>query len=122
MKFTKITEMEQLVMKCIWTSDEDMSLPNVMGIANGKYKKDWKPQTVSTYLSHLVKKGYLNFYRQGRTFKYHSLIDEADYRAEVLKNHIEFWDDGDINLFAKDLLSDGTVSSEQLAELKKALN
>ena len=52
MKFTKITEMEQLVMKCIWTSDEDMSLPNVMGIANGKYKKDWKPQTVSTYLSH----------------------------------------------------------------------
>ena len=63
MKFTKITEMEQLVMKCIWTSDEDMSLPNVMGIANGKYKKDWKPQTVSTYLSHLVKKGYLNFYR-----------------------------------------------------------
>ena len=35
MKFTKITEMEQLVMKCIWTSDEDLSVPYVLGIANG---------------------------------------------------------------------------------------
>ena len=122
MKFTKITEMEQLVMKCIWTSDEDMSLPNVMVLLMANTRKIGSHRRYLHIYHIWLARVILISNRQGRTFKYHPLIDEADYRAEVLKNHIEFWDDGDINLFAKDLLSDGTVSSEQLAELKKALN
>ncbi len=117
MGFVKLTEMEQVVMKCIWNSDYDMSLPNVIDMAVNKYKKDWKPQTVSTYLSHLVKKGYLRFYRVGRTFKYQALVEQEGYRAMLLKNHIEFWDNGDIDLFAQDLTAEGTVTKEQMEAL-----
>lgn len=44
---------------------------------NGKYKKDWKPQTVSTFLSRLVKKGLLITARKGR-YSYYTPVHELD--------------------------------------------
>ena len=54
-----LTECEVLVMKVIWESADVLSIQEITSRINLKYKKDWKLQTVSTFLSRAVKKGYL---------------------------------------------------------------
>ena len=61
-----ISACEKLVMKVIWDSTEELALQEVMDGVNHENSKNWKPQTVSTFLSRLVKKGFLNMYRKGR--------------------------------------------------------
>ena len=61
-----ISACEKLVMKVIWDSTEELALQEVMDGVNHENGKNWKPQTVSTFLSRLVKKGFLNMYRKGR--------------------------------------------------------
>lgn len=62
-----LTECEVLVMKVIWESGEVMSVQEITSRINLKYKKDWKLQTVSTFLSRAVRKGYLEMKRNGRS-------------------------------------------------------
>lgn len=88
---TTLTDCEQLVMKVIWKADEELTLPDIVQSVNATFKKDWKPQTVSTFLARLVRKGYLNSYRSGRTFFYKILVDEEEYRGRVIESCVEFW-------------------------------
>ena len=88
---TNLTECEQLVMKVIWNSPEELTLPDIVKAVNATYQKEWKPQTVSTFLARLVKKNYLNSYRSGRTFYYQRLVDEKTYGNKMIENCVEFW-------------------------------
>ena len=69
----KLTTCEELVMKTIWDASEELSLTEIMQRVNEKYHKEWKPQTVSTFLARLVRKGYLQYYRKGRVFFYQTI-------------------------------------------------
>ena len=59
MNAKQLTAAETIVMKCIWDADHEMSLAEIVKNANEGYGKEWKPQTVSTYLAkHLPEKLY----------------------------------------------------------------
>ena len=61
MNAKQLTAAETIVMKCIWDADHEMSLAEIVKNANEGYGKEWKPQTVSTYLAKLcIKKLYPN--------------------------------------------------------------
>ena len=51
-----LSECEVLVMKVIWQNSEAMSIQEITSRINQRYGKDWKVQTVSTFLSRAVKK------------------------------------------------------------------
>ena len=64
-----ISACEKLVMKVIWDSTEELALQEVMDGVNHENGKNWKPQTVSTFLSRLVKQGRLLARDDGRECK-----------------------------------------------------
>lgn len=119
MKVSGLTESEKITMKCVWDLGEGARLAHIMEIANGRYKKNWKPQTVSTFLGKLVRKGFLEQYRNGRYFYYHILVSKHDYRCRMLREDMEFWDDGSIGGFLDELLDEKTFSPEQRKEIAK---
>ena len=90
----KLTDCEELVMKTVWDADDELSLMEIMQRVNDKYHKEWKPQTVSTFLARLVRKGYLRHYRQGRVFFYQILIPLEDYKSRLTEEFINFWHRG----------------------------
>ena len=55
MTLASLTDCEQLVMKTVWDAEEELSLMEIMQRVNDRYHKDWKPQTVSTFLARLVR-------------------------------------------------------------------
>lgn len=121
MKVNGLTESEKVTMKCVWDLGEGARLANIMKIANNKYKKDWKPQTVSTFLGKLVKKGFIEQYRYGRYFYYHILVSKHDYRCHMLREDLEFWDDNAVDEFLSELLDEKTFSEEQRLKIAEEI-
>lgn len=64
-KMQKLSECEELVMAFIWGQDEAQDMSTIMRAVNKKHGKEWKPQTVSTFLTRLVRKEYLASERKG---------------------------------------------------------
>lgn len=94
-----LTDCEQLVMKTVWDAEDELSLMEIMQRVNDKYHKKWKPQTVSTFLARLVKKGYLRHYRQGRVFFYRILVSMREYRTQLTQEFVDFWYHGNADEF-----------------------
>lgn len=118
-----ITDSEMLVLKVIWDSGrDDLTLPEVVEAVNAKFGRNWKPQTVSTFLKKLVQKNFLEMYRIGRLFCYRPLVLEPDYKRIVFRNYLNFWNDGDLNAFACDLADENLLSEEQRKTLRDKLD
>ncbi len=122
MKYEKLTDSEELVMKCVWDCTEQVSLPNIVKMVNDRYGKEWKPQTVSTFLARLVRKDYVKLHRVGRLFYYEILITEDAYKSQILKKHINFWNASDVTAFACDLCSKDTLNKNDIKKMRDKLN
>ncbi len=122
MKAQHVTECELLVMKTIWSHPEkDMALPEILGLVNSTYGKEWAPQTVSTFLKRLVNRGFLRVYRQGRSFFYHDIISFKDYREATIEDCCDFWFDGDVAALIESLNTVKKFSADDKAKIQKLL-
>lgn len=92
-----LTECERIVMKSIWDAGKDVSLVEIMAAIQDRYGRNWKRQTVSTFLLHLIQKGYLTSYRVGRVFYYHEEIALADFKRQVTAEFLGFWYDNSLD-------------------------
>lgn len=89
----ELTNIEMLIMKCIWDTPEELSLSKLVAMVNERFEKSWRPQTISTYLAHLVRKGYLTMRRQGKVFLYHPEVSEETYRSTQMNALVHYWGD-----------------------------
>ena len=121
MEFEKLTQCEELVMKIIWDTDEELSLMEVVVRVNDKFHKDWKPQTVSTFLARLVRKGYLRHYRHGRVFFYQILVPLDVYQAQLANEHIVFWHHNNADEFLCALTRERPLRQEEIERIRKLL-
>ena len=62
----KVSDAEEIIMSVIWSNEEPMALDEIRTKANAACGKDWKPQTVSTFLTRLCKKGFASSAKKGR--------------------------------------------------------
>lgn len=114
-----LTECEQQVMKCVWGIDRDLAMMEIVDIVNATFNKTWKPQTISTFLSRLVKKEFLNMFRQGRVFYYHPIISKKAYSQLIMKEGVDFWFDGDASKCLEALRDERGLSQEEVKNIKK---
>ena len=113
----KLTESEEIVMKAVWDCEKTPVLSMVTERTTRDYGKDWRPQTVSTFLAKLVRKNYLQLCRNGKIYTYKTLITEAAYRRELYREHIRFWNHGNTVGLIKEMLDNGDISMKELEEI-----
>lgn len=116
-----ISACERLVMKIIWDSTEDLALQEVMNGVNRENGKEWKPQTVSTFLSRLVKKGFLSMYRKGRYCYYQPLVSKDAFWRATMEENARYFTKGDMGELAC-CLCDDILTDKDIEKLKKKLN
>ena len=117
----RLSDAEEMVMSVIWNNDELMSLEEIRKKSYEKYGKDWKPQTVSTFLGKLVRKGFVEQYRDGRYFYYRILIDKHTYRTQMIRDDVEFWDDDSLEMYCSELLDKKTFTAKERKQLKSII-
>lgn len=99
MGIQSLTNCETLVMKTVWDAERELDLADITQRVNEVYDKEWKPQTVSTFLARLVKKGYVRHYRQGRVFYYQILIPQKEYLETMAERFAAFWKQENVDVF-----------------------
>lgn len=117
-----LTECEVLVMKVIWEGDEVMSIQEITSQINLKYKKDWKLQTVSTFLGRAVRKGYLEMKRNGRSFDYYPLVTEEEYGRREIVKCVEDWGNGSLGNLVASFAETGKLSAEERKHIRRMLD
>ena len=118
MRAKPLTESEKITMKCVWDIGDGARLSRIMTLANDKYGKEWKPQTVSTFLGKLVRKGFVEQYRDGRYFYYRILIDKHTYRTQMIRDDVECWDDDSLEMYISELFDKKTFTAKERKQLK----
>lgn len=112
-----LTEGETVVMKAVWDCQKEPTLSDVLEIVTSKYEKDWKPQTVSTFLAKLCRKNYIKLHRNGKVYTYEIIVPEADHKRRLYMDHIRFWNNGDMEEFLLEMYKNGDLTKETLEKL-----
>ena len=99
----RLTEAEEIVMLAIWDLKNDVEHKKVVEQVNGAYDKKWAPQTISTFMSNLRRKHYIELVRNGRKCSYRIQVDENEYRRQVLKDMCILLYNDDKELIRRDL-------------------
>ncbi len=105
----RLPECEELVMSIVWSSETPQSLKTILVDVNARHGREWKPQTVSTILCRLVKKGFLSMYRKGRYCYYVPLIEQEEYCESQIQRMATLFFGGDVQglgKFVQGLLQD----------------
>ena len=121
MNAKQLTAAETIVMKCIWDADHEMSLAEIVNNANEGYGKEWKPQTVSTYLAKLCIKNYIQMKRAGRTITYEILITEVVFLCVLVCVFVAFRNNGSLKQFITAFYKDEPASKDEIEELRNAI-
>ena len=109
MEKKRISECEEQVMSIVWKCDEALTMQDLMEKVNQTFGHQWKPQTVSTFLSRLRQKGYLRMERKGRLVFYYSEVSVEPYRKDRQQEVVS--KQGGLIKFYYDEYQDGSQSA-----------
>lgn len=117
--FQKLSETEMEVMQIIWESDHPITSGELLDIfARNKYK-EWKGQTIATFLARLVEKGVLISIKQGRANIYMPRISPEEYKRQEAKNVLETLYEGSVKNFLATLYDCKEPTKDEMAELRR---
>ncbi len=115
----RISEAEWEVMKIFWTRDVPCTANEVVEALAGF--SGWKPNTVKSLITRLVKKRALGFHEEGRIYRYYPLVSEdACIRAET-KTFVRRVFGGALKPMLVAFLEEEKLSREEIEELKRIL-
>lgn len=113
-----ISEAEFQVMKVIW-GKSPVSTTEV--VTELEKTTDWKPKTIQTLLSRLVKKDVLSFKSEGRVFVYTPLVKESDYLSQESDSFLKRFYNGTLNAMVVNFLDQDRLSDDEIERLREIL-
>ena len=113
---------EAPIMKIIWESNPDISVPELVKQLNEQYGKEYARTTVVTFLTRMAGKGYITTQRRGRISYVHAIKSEQEYKQQLAQKEIEFWFHGSMAEFAQTLCAAAPLTHEECQKLSRLLD
>ena len=114
----QISEAEWVVMKVLWAHSPRTTNQVVDALAD---QSDWKPKTVHTLLSRLVRKGALAFQRQGRLYEFRPLVIAEDCQHDAARSFLARFFDGELAPLLAHFVVREKLSPPEVERLKRIL-
>ena len=114
----KLSDTEMELMEVIWDCEHPVTSSELLHIFVLK-GKEWKSQTISTFLSRLVEKGALTVTRQGRTNSYVPSLSSEDYKLWETENVLNGLYQGSVKNLVSALYDGDKLSEKDIEELKQ---
>jgi len=115
----EISDAEYQVMKVIWSASFPLNTNEV--VQKLEISTAWKPKTIHTLLSRLVKKGALQYEKDGRVFVYAPLVEESEILAKENDGFLNRFYDGALNSMVVNLIEQGKLSDDDIVNLRRIL-
>ena len=116
----EISDAEYQVMKIIWLAATPLNTNEV--VERLEPSTSWKPKTIHTLLSRLVKKGALQYEKDGRVFVYTPLVEESEILAYENDNFLNRFYNGDLNPMIINLIEQDKLSDDDISKLRRILD
>ena len=113
---------EAPIMKIIWESNPDISVPELVKQLNEQYGKEYARTTGVTFLTRMAGKGYITTQRRGRISYVHAIKSEQEYKQQLAQKEIEFWFHGSMAEFAQTLCAAAPLTHEECQKLRRLLD
>ena len=106
-------------MKVLWARSPLTSREVVDALAS---ETTWKPKTIHTLLTRLVRKGALSATRDNREYRFTPLVKAEDCQRHVSSNFLERVFDGEVAPFLACFVRHNKLTPAEIAELKRILD
>lgn len=117
-KSQKLSETEMELMQVIWNIDRPVKSNELLTIFTKDKGKEWKGQTIATFLSRLVEKGVLFVKKEGRSNLYIPRLSLKEYKKREAQSLLDVLYEGSVKNFLATLY-DEKVPSDELDEIKE---
>jgi len=114
-----ISEAEWEVMKIVWSKDSPCTANEIVDALGGI--ADWKPNTVKTLITRLVKKRALGYEEERRKYLYYPLVSEDQCIKFETKSFVKRVFGGALKPMLVTFLQDEKLSQVEIEELKQLL-
>ncbi|MFC1840090.1 BlaI/MecI/CopY family transcriptional regulator [Thermodesulfobacteriota bacterium] len=111
----KISESEWIVMKVIW-NDNPITGNDIVENLSGS--TDWKPKTIKTLLTRLVKKGAIGYENRRREYHYYPLVEESVLVRKESQSFLKRVFGGALKPMIATMVESEKLSKEEIEELK----
>lgn len=115
----KIADSEWRVMQVLWERGPQPA-NEVVKALSGEVK--WKPRTIKTLISRLVKKGAIKVNSEGRRYRYSAAVDESACIRSETKTFIRRVYKGAMTPVLAAFLEDADLSAREIEELQEILD
>lgn len=116
-----LTNTEMQIMELLWQVDGPVTFREIMDTSSNEWGKNWKVQTLSTYLITLQKMGLVESERNGCSNAYRAVCTKEEHIHNWTKKLVETCFDNSFSRFALAFVGKGKLSKEDAEELKKLL-
>lgn len=113
---------ETVIMKAIWDAEGDISIPDLIEVLRTKWGKDYARTTVTTFITKLMAKGYVDTYRKGKLSYACAVKSEEEYKRKLAANDRDFWFGGKITNLISALCCDQKLTQNEAEEIRKILD
>ncbi len=117
--FKKLSDTELEIMNVIWEQDEPKTFAWILEFFNVHCDKNWKRQTLSTYMTKLVGRKLLSVKSVGKSTEYTSIVSRQEYEAMQAQGVLNNLYNGSLRNFLTALNQGKAVSEEDVQDLKK---
>lgn len=117
-----LTNTEMELMNIFWEAqDQRFTFKELTDYTHNILGKEWKYQTLGTYLTNLQRMGLLNVDTSGRNYIYFPRCSKDEYIHQWTKNLVSSAFDNSICKFVRAFTGGAKLSKEDAEELKKLI-
>jgi len=117
-----LTNTEMELMDIFWESEKKYSFKELMEYSHETLGKEWKKQTLSTYLSNLQRMGLLDVDTGGKHYLYSALCTKEEYIHQWTEKLVKTAFDNSIGKLVFAFTGGEKLSKEEAEELKKLMD
>lgn len=114
----RISESEWRVMQVLWQNGPQTANDVVRALAGEVH---WKPRTVKTLISRLVKKGAVRFETEGPRYRYSAAVAESECVRSETRSFVRRVYQGAMKPALAAFLEDADLSPQEIKELQEIL-
>lgn len=113
---------EGRVMKCIWESDEDLTVLEITERIRERYDKEYANNTVATFLKILENKGFVSRYKKHHSYQYHAEVVQEDFTDAQVQTLRDEWYGGSAYDLVAALFKVSDMTKEDIGKWKALLD
>lgn len=118
-KWKKISESEKQIMEILWSNEHPITTSEILSkLPEGR---QWKQNTVITFLARLIEKGIVKAKRKGRANYYEACLTAQEYRSFETKQFIQDVHQGSVSGLISTLGDSGDITKEDIENLMELI-